>query len=410
MFRFRIVCLLLAMASLLVFGGTALAAEVDCDSAYCFSAGDLAENTELAGVCITQLPEAKTGTVMLGSRVVQPGDILTAQQVEMLTFHPVRTEQDQDAVLTYLPIYDDRVEAQTTFTLSIKGKEDKAPVAEDSAIETYKNLPNEGKLSVSDPEGEMLKYTLMRQPKRGTVQIREDGTFVYTPKKNKVGVDSFTYTATDPAGKVSREATVTVQILKPADARQYTDTVGQSCRFAAEWMRNTGLFVGERIGGQDCFQPEKTVSQGEFVAMLVKALEIPMEESAVSAVPEDVPQWLKPYYAAALRSGLTAGLESEDSSFAADMPITGAQVAVMLQNALDLDISREVLEQTQSVNAQQEQTVPAWAEVSLTAMAENGINLDANAPLTRGQLAQVMYQVADLALDAPGMAVLRLHK
>jgi hypothetical protein len=295
-------------------------------------------------------------------------------------------------------------------TISIRGKTDKAPVAEDSAIETYKNLPNEGKLSVSDPEGEALNYTLMRQPKRGTVEIREDGTFVYTPKKNKVGVDSFTYTATDPAGKVSREATVTVQILKPADARQYTDTVGQSCRFAAEWMRNTGLFVGERIGGQDCFQPEKTVSQGEFVAMLVKALEIPLEESAVSAVPEDVPQWLKPYYAAALRSGLTAGLESEDSSFAADMPITGAQVAVMLQNALDLDISREMLEQTQSVNAQQEQTVPAWAEVSLTAMAENGINLDANAPLTRGQLAQVMYQVADLALDAPGMAVLRLHK
>jgi hypothetical protein len=123
-----------------------------------------------------------------------------------------------------------------------------------------------------------------------------------------------------------------------------------------------------------------------------------------------VPQWLKPYYAAALRSGLAAGLESEDCSFAADMPITGAQVAVMLQNALDLDISREVLEQTQSVNAQHERTVPAWAEVSLTAMAENGINLDANAPLTRGQLAQVMYQVADLALDAPGMAVLRLHK
>ena len=283
-------------------------------------------------------------------------------------------------------------------------------MAEDSAIETYKNLPNEGKLSAVDPEGEPLKYTLMRQPKRGTVEIREDGTFVYTPKKNKVGVDSFTYTATDPAGKVSREATVTVQILKPTDARQYTDTVGQSCRFAAEWMRNTGLFVGERIGGQDCFQPEKTVSRGEFVAMMVKALDIPLEDAQISAVPEDTPQWLKPYLAATLRAGLTAGLDNETGSFGADMPITGAEAAVMLQNALDLDISRETLEQTQSVDTQQEQTVPAWAEVSLTAMAENGIDLDANAPLTRGQLAQVMYQVSDLALDAPGMAVLRMNQ
>ena len=67
---------------------------------------------------------------------------------------------------------------------------------------------------------------------------RPDGSFIYTPKKNKVGVDSFTYTATDASGKVSREATVTIQILKPTDARQYTDTVGLDCRFEAEWLKN----------------------------------------------------------------------------------------------------------------------------------------------------------------------------
>ena len=80
--------------------------------------------------------------------------------------------------------------------------------------------------------------------------IREDGSFLYTPKKNKVGTDSFTYTATDPAGKVSREATVTIQILKPTDNKQYADTTGTTCRFTAEWLRNTGLFVGEQIDGQ----------------------------------------------------------------------------------------------------------------------------------------------------------------
>ena len=111
-------------------------------------------------------------------------------------------------------------------TIGIRGKENKAPTAEDSALETYKNLENTGKLKVSDPEGEQLTYTLVRQPKRGTVTISEDGSFTYTPKKNKVGVDSFTYTAADPAGNVSREATVTVTILKPSDTTQYTDTLG----------------------------------------------------------------------------------------------------------------------------------------------------------------------------------------
>ena len=405
MFRVRIVCLLLALACLLGVSSVALAAEVDCDATYCFTSTDFSEEP-LLGICITQLPESQTGTVMLGSRVLQPGDILTAEQLAQMTFAPLRTETDRDAVVTYLPIYEDRVAQSTSVSIAIRGKEDKAPVAQDSAIETYKNLPNEGMLKVSDPEGAGLTFTVVRDPKRGEVTIKEDGSFVYTPKKNKVGVDSFTYTATDPAGNVSREATVTVQILKPTDSKQYTDTVGHDCRFEAEWMRNTGLFVGERIGQEECFYPEKEVNRGQFLAMVVQALDIPVEDVSYSAVPEDTPQWLKPYLAAALRSGLIAGWpETETGSFCAEQAITGAEVAVMLQNALDLSISQEKLELVET--AAEESQEPAWAAVSLMAMEENGIALDADAVLTRGEAAQVLYQVKYLAVDAPGMMVFR---
>ena len=303
--------------------------------------------------------------------------------------------------MCYLPIYENRVEQTAQMTLTIRGKEDKAPVAQDSTLETYKNLPNEGRLAVTDPEGQSLTYTLVRSPKRGSVVIQEDGTYVYTPKKNKVGVDSFTYTATDPAGKVSREATVTVQILKPTDARQYTDTLGLSCRFEAEWLRNTGLFTGENIGGQSCFQPEKKVSRGEFLAMTVKTLGIDVKDMDNSAVPGDTPNWLKPYVAAALRSGLLSQWWEETGYLE---PITGAEAAVMLQNALDLNISRENLEQT----AEGADTA-VWAQASLLALEENGICVDPLAELTRGDAAQILYRVSELALDAPGTAVLRLQ-
>ena len=408
MFRTRFVCALLALVCLLP--ASVAAAEVDCDTTYCFSTSDFSENENLAGICIMQLPAASTGTVMLGNRVIRSGDILTADQVAQMTFCPLRTQEDADAVVTYLPIYANRVETSATMTIAIRGKEDKAPVAEDSALETYKNLPNQGKLKVSDPEGEALTYTLVRQPKRGEVALAEDGTFTYTPKKNKVGVDSFTYTATDPAGNVSREATVTIQILKPTDAKQYTDTVGKECRFAAEWMRNTGLFVGEKLGDMECFHPEKAVSRGEFLTMVVNALDIPTQEASLATVQEDTPHWLKPYLAAAMRSGLTTGLpETESGSFEADAPITGAEAAVILQNALDLTISRSAMEdaalQTSAEDTADE--VPAWAQVSLTAMSDNGIALEANSILTRGDVAQVMYQAAYLAIDAPGMAAIR---
>ena len=102
--------------------------------------------------------------------------------------------------------------------------------------------------------------------------IGENGAFTYTPKNNKVGVDSFAYTATDPQGKVSREATVTVTILRPTEPTAYTDTFGRSCAFSAEWMRSTGIFAGETLAGSPCFFPEKNVTKGEFLTMVVKTL------------------------------------------------------------------------------------------------------------------------------------------
>ncbi len=406
MIRVRILSLILAVCCLLGLGISAAAAQVDCDTVYCFTGEEFSQEEEpLVGVCITGLPEASAGTVMLGSRVLRSGDILTARQLPQLTFHPLRTQQDAQAVISFLPIYENRVEKSASMTIGIRGKEDKAPVAQDSAIETYKNLPGNGDLKVTDPEGQALTFTVVRGPKRGTVEVKEDGSFLYTPKKNKVGVDSFTFTATDPAGNVSREATVTIQILKPTDARQYTDTVGEDCRFEAEWLRNTGLFVGEQISGSDCFYPDKTVSRGEFLAMVVKVLDIPLTEEANDQVPVTAPQWLQPYLAAAQRSGLLADCE-ESGNFAE--PITGGEAAVMLQNALDLTVSSELLE-GQQVMAQNGE-LSARAAACLTVMAENGVELPADNVLTRADTAQVLYRISQIAPEAPGMAIFRMQQ
>ena len=403
----------LLLSCMLLSVGTASAAQVDCDTTYCFTGADFSQDETLRGICVTQLPDPQSGTVMLGNRVIRAGDILTADQVAQLTFSPLRTETDREAVMTYLPIFENRVETAAAMTLQIRGKKDEAPIAQDSTMETYKNLPNQGKLAVHDPEEQAMTYSILRQPRRGAVTLNEDGTFTYTPKKNKVGVDSFTYSATDPAGNVSREATVTVQILKPTDAMQYTDTLGYDCRFAAEWLRNTGLFVGERVGGENCFYPEKEVSRGEFLTMLVQTLSIPTQDISYDAIPGDTPGWLRPYLAAAMRAGLTADLpQSESGSFEADRAITGAEAAVMIQNALDLQISQQTLETLaqQTDISDQENAVPSWAEVSMTAMAENGIALDANKALTRGELAQALYRVSYLSVDAPGMTVIRMQR
>ena len=386
--------LLLAVLCLMSGAAAVTAAEVDCDAVYCFTPSDFSGDDALSGICITELPDAATGTVLLGTRVLRPGDILTAEQLNQMTFTPLRTETDQDAVVTYLPIYPDRVETGASMTIAIRGKEDKAPVAEDMAMETYKNLPADGTLKVTEPEGQAVTYTVVRQPRRGEVSVNTDGTFTYTPKKNKVGTDSFTFTAADSAGNVSREATVTVQILKPSTNVRYTDTAGSSCRFEAEWLRQTGIFEAENIGGTSCFCPEKAVSQGEFLAMVIRTLNIPAEDRAYDALPADTPIWLRPYLAAAMRSGLTANLPSE---FRPEAPITGEDAAVILQNALDL-----------SVSAQQEGETTV-AVMAMSAMADHGVVLTAGEVLTRADAAGVLYRVSKLSQFAPGMSVFRMQ-
>lgn len=360
MFPKRLFCFLLALGCFLGMTAAAAAAEVESGTSYCFSAADFSQEENLTGICITDLPKAE-GVLCLGTRILQPGDILTAEQISQMTFSPVGTETDLQVAVGYLPIYKNHVAEESQMTLSILGKEDKPPVAEDFALETYKNLPSTGKLKVSDPEGQAMTYTVIRQPKRGTVEIKEDGSFTYTPKKNKVGVDSFVYTAADSAGKVSREATVTITILKPSDAKQYQDTIGRDCRFAAEWMRHTGIFSGENLAEKSCFGPEKEVTRGEFVTMLVKTLDIPVDEGLVyTGYTDEVPVWLQPYLAAAVRSGLTAGLEHPEV-FDANAVITTAEAAVMVANGLDL---------TETFAG------------------------DGDAPVTRGQAAQILYRTA----------------
>ena len=81
--------------------------------------------------------------------------------------------------------------------------------------------------------------------------------------------------------------------------------------------------------------------------------------------------------------------------------VTGAEAAVALQNALDLSAGHEEIEYSQEV--------PAWAATSLAVMAANGLELDAAAPMTRGETAQILYQVSRMAIGAPGTMVFSMQ-
>lgn len=388
--KFRAIC---AACCLLCMTTAVSASQVESGSVYCFTQEDFSRAGEpCAGICLTELPREELGAVFLGSRRLRPGDVLTAEQAAQMTFAPAATTWDSSASVGYLPIFASGMGERTTMSIAIRGREDKPPVAEDSVLETYKNLEVNGRLRVSDPEQQPLQFAVVRQPKRGTVTLREDGSFTYTPKKNKIGIDSFVYTASDPAGKTSREATVTITILKPADAVRYADTAGKDCCFSAEWMKNTGIFTGETVGDSRVFSPEKTVTQGEFLTMLVKTMEVPVDPETVYTGFRDVPQWLQPYLAAAVRSGLAAALPHGED-FSADAPVTGQTAAELLCAALDLKT-----ETAAALSGEEHSPAVAAAQAEGFSLAENQL-------LTRGDTAQMMYRISQLAGNYPRLQV-----
>ena len=56
-----------------------------------------------------------------------------------------------------------------------------APVAENFEFETYRGVSFGGKLCAVDPDGDAVSFEITTQPKKGTIELSDDGSFVYSP-------------------------------------------------------------------------------------------------------------------------------------------------------------------------------------------------------------------------------------
>lgn len=388
--RFRPTAMLLIVMLCLWLTIYSSAAQTPYGTSYCYGETEFSE-TALDGIVVTGVPSSTVAKVCYGSRILRAGDILTASALSQLTLEPVSAD-GADAVLTYLPVVDGKLQPQSEITVTIGKKENDPPVARDSELETYKNIANNGKLDVQDPENGQMTYTIITEPKRGTVEIAADGSYVYTPKKNKVGTDRFTFVATDDAGNISNEATVTVEILKPSSKTTYADMNGDPDAFTAKWMQEQGLFTGETVSGALCFNPEAQVTRGEFLVMLMDLLELEPADAQLTsgfADESDTPTWMQPYVVSALSNGIISGISSEAGMvFRPTASLTRAEAAVMVQNILDLP--------TDEASSITDTATPAWAEDAVSALSEAGILSDATetmAPVTRREASQILYAV-----------------
>ena len=370
---------------------------VDPTAQFCFSQDDFT-SAAADGIFLTSVPQETLAAVRYGSRVLKAGDALPTEALGDLTLE-AKCVTAQEVTIGYCTLSDGVLSGVQELKLSILPKEDQPPTAEDGSLETYKNIAGSGTLSAADPEGKPLTYNLVKEPKRGSVELHEDGTFTYTPDKNKVGKDSFTYTVTDSGGNTSEEAKISIEIRKPTDKATYADMDGDPDAFYAMWLKEAGLFTGATVGGNLCFEPEKTVSRGEFLVMVMKLVDAQSDETGLTSGFSDeaaTPVWLQPYIVSALGSGMISGVSSEDGVvFRPEAALSRAEAAVMLQNVLQLPAptAKTVFSETDAA------AVPAWAADATAALSAAGISLGDTAQadaITRREVAKLLYEVSNL--------------
>ena len=259
-----------------------------------------------------------------------------------------------------------------------------APIAENLELKTFRHISVGGALSAYDPDGEIVAFMITTPPVKGDVQLEADGSFVYTPYYNKKGRDYFGYKAQDMDGNWSQEATVLIRIQKQKTPVWYEDMQGREGEYAAIALAERGLFVGEQIGRRYCFQPEKPVTQGEFLALCMLTADKPVLKGVMrtgSAEDADIPDWMKEYVASAALQGVGSGTE-----FEAEKQISKAEAAKILNAVLGLYPQDA---------AEADETVRACLNLQAVGVMQQ-TRADETA-LTREEAAQMLAAAADFA-------------
>ena len=266
--------------------------------------------------------------------------------------------------------------------------ENSAPVAENMELCTYRNVSVGGRLTAVDPDGDELSFAITTQPVKGSVEVTEDGRFVYTPDVNRKGRDYFGYKATDAQGNVSQEATVIIRIAKQKTSVTYSDMTGHTDAYAATELAERGVFMGSRIGSLWVFEPDRQVSRGEFLSMCMVMYGEDVLSGVVSTGFYDddaIPAWEKSFVATALMDGAVSGYATADGPvFNATDPITRSEASVLLDNLLEL---------TEVSALRWDEAAPAWAAQSDANLTACGITADGvayDAALTRADASEML--------------------
>lgn len=368
-----------------------------------FSADAFARSLNLSKinyVTIKSLPEVTAGELLLGSTRVAAGQTISGENLGYLVFSAAD---------------DDIVHASFTFTANgsatpmlcnvylLREKNYTPTVSVASGlslnVSTYKGMAAHGRLSAHDPDGDALHFEIVSYPQNGALRLTdaENGVYVYTPGKDFVGTDSFSYVARDKYGNYSASASVRMRVAVSGTSVVYADMEDSRAHNAALTLTEAGVMSGTQVGNQYYFDPDGGVSRVEFLVMAMHAAgitDLPDCEATVFYDDGDIPDSMRGYVAAAYEMKYISGsLADGKLCFLPNEEITRAQAAVILSGIVglcDVDVMPTFADQSE---------IPVWAREAIYSLNAAGIlngtdgYIAPTSRLTREQTAEMLAAV-----------------
>ena len=346
--------------------------------------------SDFTGIKLQTLPDDSDGVLKLGTKALEQGDVIEREMLAALRFIPA--EEGKTAVFRFLPT---GTEYEKPFLCTVYMLEtlNFAPTANASALTAKENIPVYASLNASDPDGDSITYHLAEAPKNGKLTLSEDGTILYTANENGAGSDRFSYYVSDCYGNRSEPAVVSVTTTPNTSGIIYSDLKDMECALPAALLAEKGALIGEKLGEEWNFYPDKTVTRADFLMMAMKMCDIDTALMASNqsnfADSASFTDAQNRYIATAARMGLVIGMDTEDGRcFCPNEPITSEQASTLLgriANYKELSFGEAVAASIDEEGVISDDGLAMLASVGLLADTER------KAVLTRASAAELLY-------------------
>lgn len=404
--RYAIACCLALLVAMTAFGAAAqasegvdtatrkpfspalsvLAAQQDmavatlCGNDYYFSEDVFARTLNLSkvsAITVVSLPEVTAGELLMGSERVSAGQRIPGEDLKLLSFAAADSEVI-GAAFTFSP---EGGAYEMTCHIHVLEEVNYSPTVTPAqsgarSVSTHKNLVGYGQLYAYDPEGDAMVFEIVRAPKKGIVVMSDaaTGEYVYLPRTDYVGDDSFLYVARDVYGNYSTAAEVSVSVEAPATQIVYRDMIGRREYNAVLSVTEAGIMEGEQTADTWNFRPDDSVTRGEFLVMAMEAMgvgSLPSVNDTGFSDNDVMDQTLRSYVAAAKELGYIEGMPDGEGNlcFKPGNTLTRAEAAVMLARMIGQGDVEVAVMPTFADGSD----IPAWASDAIATLSAKGI-------------------------------------